>query len=513
MRALKQLAAALLFPALLAPVADASAAATLDARGHAPTLPVLRGKARTDYLSLEKGALEIPIEGPGRVSGYIKRVLPDGEAAEGTIRLSGIPELPNELSWVFRPSSKDALVGRDEAVSVGRKLLWKVPAGRWTLRIEGDAELLLLLRWTGPPQAPTVAGPSAKRAPKWRFRRRIGLGVRYDDNIVHYSDNLKEEFTDGPYMAWYLDPSADARIDFGKFRLKSIDDVILTPLVDLEARRRFFSIGETRFRAKYSYSRYLNNPIKDVKTLAVYLRQVLPGAGHSVEISYRYTPDKYIRELSDRPPYAPSDDPRPWVGFRFASNDFVGNYRRRLSKKLSMTLTLEDGHRFYNQPFLEQDLVENEIIGTLRYAPSRRWRASAVYGTARGWTRRHDTAEETPLASDDNDNSYTQDRYRADLRWSPGPGRLFDSIALRFQRRIAYFTSPKTLWDDPFHVGRQDVYDSIRLIVGRKLADKLGGSLSIDYTRRTLNSPYTGDISEGMDYHNLQIWMDFTYNW
>ena len=200
------------------------------------------------------------------------------------------------------------------------------------------------------------------------------------------------------------------------------------------------------------------------------------------------------------------------MGFRFASNDFSFNYRLRPHKKLFLTLSVEDAHRYYNQPFLEQDLVENEIIGRGDYTLSKDWRLSLIYGTARGWTRRHDTVEEQPLASDDNDNSYTQDRYRFDLRWRPKK-LYFETVNLRYQRRIAYFTSPKALWDDPFHVGRKDVYDTYRLTLDRTLSKKIGSSISLDFTRRALHSPYTGDISEGMDYDNFQVWLDLTYNW
>jgi hypothetical protein len=325
-----------------------------------------------------------------------------------------------------------------------------------------------------------------------------------------------QEYIDGPYLEWYEDTGEVPDFEPGKYRLKSLDDLVLTPSIDLEARRKFIPLGETRFRGKFAYTRYLNNPIKDVKYLALYIRQVLPGRGQSIEISYKYTPEKYIRELTDRDPYEPSDDPRPWIGFRFSSNDFVANYRHKLTKKLSMTVTLEDIHRFYNRPFLEQDLVENEIIGRLDYSLPWKLKLTGIYGTARGWTRRHDTVEETPLDSDDNDNSYTQDRYRVDLRWTPSKNMkwlYFNNFTLRYQLRQAWFTSPKVLWDDPFHVGRQDVYNTYRLIMSKKFSKKLSSSFAVDYTSRTLNSPYTGDISEGMDYGNFQAWVDFTYNW
>ncbi len=487
---------------------------------------LVRGDSEKTYLTLSKGGITLPLEGPGELSGWVKMSMAPGkEKGKGLLELSGVPGLPKTLRYDFSASTKDSFKdGRNKIISGGKKITLSIPAGQHRLKIKGDDRMLLLLSYDGPPQplpkerrdaikAKKPKKPKKTKKSGWTFKRKFGLGINYDDNIIHYSDDLMVEYTDGPYLEWYLDTGEVPDFEDGKYRLKSLDDLIVTPSIDLEARRKFFGMGETRFRGKFAYSRYLNNPIKDVKGLTLYLRQYLPGSGQSIELSYKFTPEKYIRELTDRDPYKPSDDPRPWVGFRFASNDFTLNYRHRVHKKLFVTITLEDVHRYYNRPFLEQDLVENEIIGRGDYTLSKNWRLSAIYGTARGWTRRHDTAEETPLNSDDNDNSYTQDRYRLDLHWKPKKF-FFDTINLRYQLRIAYFTSPKVLWDDPFHVGRKDVYDTYRLSLDRDLPWwDIGASLSIDYSRRTLHSPYTGDISEGMDYDNFQVWLDLTYNW
>jgi len=482
---------------------------------------LVRGDSEKAYFSLAKSGLTIPLQGPGELSGWVKMTVPPGkETASGDLELSGVPGIPKSLDFKFKASDKDHIKdAADKVVSGGKKIGFSIPKGKHHLKIKGDARMMLILYYDGPEQPlPKERRQSAKRAraerkpSPWKFSGSFNLNLNYDDNIIHYSPDLIDEFADGPYMAWYISESEESELEFGKYRVRTVDDLIVTPTLDLTAQRKIISWGNTRLRAKFNYSRYLYNPIKDVRSLTLYFRQYLPGSGQSVEVSYRYTPEKYIRELTDTGPYEVVDGSRPWVGFRFASNDLSFNYRHRVHKKLFLTITLEDVHRFYNQPFLEQDLVENEIIGRGDYSLAKNWRLSLIYGTARGWTRRHDTVVESPLDSDDNDNSYTQDRYRFDLRWRPDKF-FFDTINLRYQLRIAYFTSPKSLWDDPFHVGRKDVYDTLRLSLDREISKKIDGSLSFDYTKRTLHSPYTGDISEGMDYGNFQVWLDLTYNW
>lgn len=485
--------------------------------GKAVTL--VRGNDEKDYFSLAKNGLNIPLQGPGELSGWVKMAMDPGqESGKGRLELSGVPGIPKTLRFDFDASDKDSFKdGSNKVISGGERIGFSIPAGRHNLKIKGDRDLMLILYYDGPEQPLSERRlrtlDREKKSP-WSLSRSFTLSLEYDDNIVHYSDDLVDEFIDGAFWAWYQMEAGDAEIEWDKYRLRTVDDLIVTPSFELDARREYFSFGDTRVRGRITYSRYLFNPIKDVKSLKLYFRQYLPGRSQSFEFSYQWTPEKYIRQLNDRVPYAPGDDPRPWVGFRFASNDFTYSYRHRLHDDVFLLVNLEDVHRFYNQPFLEQDLVENEIVGYLYYDLAKRWRLTAVYGTARGWTRRHDTAEENPLFSDDNDNSYTQDRYRADLRWRPKDFPLgIEELEFRFQRRIQYYTSPKSLWDDPFHVGRKDVYDTYRLSLARDLPWDIGASFSVDFTSRKLYSPYTGDISEGMDYDNLRIWMDLTYNW
>ncbi|MBC8368226.1 hypothetical protein H8E52_12540, partial [bacterium] len=299
---------------------------------------LVRGESEKNYFTLSKGGLTIPLEGPGEISGWVKMSMAPGkETGKGLIEVSGVPGLPKTLAYDFKASTKDSFKdGRNRIVSGGKKITLSVPAGTHHLKLKSDTGLLVLLDYDGPPQplpkerrdaTRTKKPKKAKKKSGWTLKKNFSLNLNYDDNIIHYSDDLMQEYTDGPYLEWYVDTGEVPDFEDGKYRLKSLDDLIVTPTLDLEARRKFFSLGETRLRAKYSYSRYLNNPIKDVKGLTLYIRQYLPGSGQSIELSYKFTPEKYIRELTDRDPYEPSDDPRPWVGFRFASNDFTLNYR------------------------------------------------------------------------------------------------------------------------------------------------------------------------------------------
>ena len=107
----------------------------------------------------------------------------------------------------------------------------------------------------------------------WNLSGGFSLNLNYDDNVIHYSSDLVDEFIDGPYWAWFISEDEEPELEFGKYRLRSIDDLIVTPTMDVSAARKLLPMGDTRLSASYTYSRFLLNPIKDVKSLAVAIRQ------------------------------------------------------------------------------------------------------------------------------------------------------------------------------------------------------------------------------------------------
>jgi len=77
--------------------------------------------------------------------------------------------------------------------------------------------------------------------------------------------------------------------------------------------------GDTRWRARVKQWKYLWNPIKTNSGVWLYARQEL-GRGRSVELAYAYSPAQYIRQLTDRAPFTPADDPLVWEDFRYTRN-------------------------------------------------------------------------------------------------------------------------------------------------------------------------------------------------
>ncbi len=177
------------------------------------------------------------------------------------------------------------------------------------------------------------------------------------------------------------------------------------------------------------------------------------GSGNSLEFSYQYAPEQYIRELSDRSPLVPPSDDLLWEEFRYTRNVFFLTWRQKLSKKISLKLVANRSLRYYNQPFMENDIKDLGLRGTLYWSVHRNWRITADYGYTDAPARGADEVGELVEFSDNSDPSYNRDLYQVDVRWRPRfAEKLFRYVSLRGQHQAYWFTSSKELLDDPYHV-------------------------------------------------------------
>ncbi len=498
----------ILLAALLA-AAPAGAARYEPQPQQTPTLvPV--GTTAKQYLLLGSEPLTFRLLGPGELSGYARAHFAAEETAakEGRVILMGLPGVPATVNLEFKPSRKGGYAdGRDGRPSSGRRLAWQVPEGEHVVEIRGDcpdgADIFVVLYYDGPPQPgvkPAVAAPAKKKSSRSRysFHQKVGLDFIYDTNFLGNSDD---------YLAdWH------AGIDPEKFIMNTEDDLVLAPSIDLEVRRQFFACGQTRLRAKIKHWEYLSNPIKNNMEFNYYLRQYV-GKGRSLEFSYFYSPEQYIRQLGDREPYTPAEDPSKVLQFRFTKNVLALTYRHKFNKKLSGTLILESNLRYYNQPFIENDVNCKEVRSVLYWSFHKRWRLQADYCYEFAAARARDTVEETIPTSDDSDGTYHRDLYRLGFRWKPPfLKKIVSQIDLSGLLMLYYYPTDKSLFEDPFHAGRFDKVYKVTFEVRRKLSKDLSAKLGTRYTERTVDSPWPGDITLDKDYTKHRVWVSFTYN-
>ena len=338
---------------------------------------------------------------------------------------------------------------------------------------------------------------TARKASAWKTSATFGLETIYDDNFLRYSDDYLDVFHAG------TDPY--------KFKIERQDCHILAPSFEVEARRELVALGETRLRFRWKRWQYVQESIKTNSGYSWYVRQFLPG-GRSFELSYSYAPEQYIRQLSDEPPWEAPSHPLVWDEFRYTRNEFALVYRDRFSRDLTWKLDLSRTLRYYNQPFMENDIFSWGARGTLYWRARADWRVTFDYGFEHGPARGYDEVGESLEVSDNSDPSYDQDLYQVEVAWSPKwARRAFTSLALSGQYQAYWYTSLKSLDADPYHVGRKDNVYSLELTLDRPVAGGVDGVFGFKFSQRTVDSPWQGDIAEDKDYDQRRYWIGLSY--
>ena len=88
---------------------------------------------------------------------------------------------------------------------------------------------------------------------------------------------------------------------------------------------------------------------------------------------------------------------------------------------------------------------------------------------------------------------------------------VLDEISVRVRYEVSWFTSQKSLEDDPYHVGRIDRVWQFQLAWDKELPNGVDMQVGWKYARRRVESPWDGDIHEDKDYDQRRYWIGLTY--
>jgi hypothetical protein len=499
---------------LLTDVGAARAAETL--RPLAPVQVVPIGRTATPYLVLDKEPVLVPVTGPGEITVFARIPMPADAATphKGVLTLRGLDPRPRMEILEFRPSRTSTWHdGRPGAPSSGTRVSLTVPAGTHQLELSGQAvggdPLLVILYFEGPPQpevpglqtldtAPVLAArPKPKKPSPWDFRGSAGVDLQYNTNILTNSPEDMDEFLAGsaPY----------------KYQITSNDDFVIAPSLELQVRRKLLDWGQTRFTFKTKRWMYVVNHIKTNHDFHFYLRQYL-GKNQSLEGYFHFAPEQYIGQLSDRSPQDDPDGDLQYPEFRFQRNVWNLTWRQRVNRQLNLKLLYEENYRYYNQEFMENDIEAWELRLQASYRFNRAVTLLVDYSYEDADGRALDEIGETPGTSDNSDPSYERDLYRAELMLRPSKLRRFiDRIDLTFLFMDYYYTTDRSLAEDPYHAGRRDTYYKATLEVQRKLSSTVDLSGSVRRTQRVVYSPWEGDITTDKDFIQWLYWINLNY--
>jgi len=498
--------ALLLALCLLVPLVAGADVFNPEPKRAAPSVPV-GDKA---YVLLDQGPLEYRLVGSGRLYGFARVGFgpDDGDTKSAALVIEGLHGRTLRLPLEFERSRSSRWGdGHPSGISKGRKFEVFVPNGAWNITVQAEAPIgtrvAAVLYYDGPSQDTEVAVKSP-----WKFRNSFGLEVIYDDNVTTGHNDAEEDWTQdiwvGPYGegGWADDDNSE------RYRLNTWDDVIVAPKLDVSAERQFWDLGKTRFRTKVKRWMYTQNPIKTNTDLDFYIRQYF-GKKKSLELYLHYAPLQYIRQLGDGSVYGQLES-KP-KEFRFTRNVAHLNWRHTVNKKLNYSVLFETNLRYYNEPFVENDVECWEVRGVVGYKVHKRLKLQFDYSYEDASGRGLDTVEETIENSDDGNSGYERDLYRFGFSWTTPWLPQIDSITGSYLFMDYYYTTDRNIFDQPFQVGRRDKNTKVTVQLNHKVNRALSVYGTFRYSERKVESPWYGDITLDKDYFQHRYWVGMTY--
>lgn len=494
----------------------------------------------------------LTLMGPGTLRFFVRAHVTPGAATPGSVSvsLSGLSGFP-EQRWTVKVSPSRTWQyadSRSGSPTGGKKITLAIPGGLHEITVEGMSNtgdpVYGIFYYDGPPvpapeseAAPgrVVRKPTKKperkpaaKARRWRVNSNFALGVIYDDNICRYSDDTLDLFQSSQKPE--------------KFAITNKEDVIFNSKIHAEFHRPLLFGQKTALRVRYQRWDYVENSIKTNDEFNLRFRQTFRRYDY-LEATYTYAPDSYIKELSDRPPYTSRSVPREYLHFKITRNAFALGYRTRLYPWLALKAFGGRTLRFYNRPFLENDLWEwnGRVEADLKY---KRFTTGLRYAYADVQARGYDEVGETLETSDnDSDGSYEKDTYRVRITYRPKKSAymagqvtggvlevvsgLFKTVGfwidqglvkaktsqiyLQYQHIRQFYTSQRPLDVDPLHVGRLDKSNQIQALWSSKaIWNRISLEAAIRHTVRTADSPgglVGEDPSEEKDYTGTRFWI------
>ncbi len=469
------------------------------------------------------------LQGPGYLRMYVRGHTDEAgsqpeslrvvlESRDGSIRHEWFPVEEKSSSDVF-PEGIPGFPTDADLITIA------LPAGRHEYRLTGTSASgrpVYLRAFYNGPRLKVV------KKPRWRLDTTVGVEAIYDDNVCRYSRENLIEFRSG------FNPD--------RYVIDTDDDFIVNTNLQMELRRPLLFGKDTRLRGRFQRWTYARNSIKDNHEWQVRFRQHLRKYDY-FEASYTYAPDSYIKELRDREPFLSRTVDLEYLHFEITRNAFNFGYRRWINSWLDTKFFVDRITRFYNRPFMENDLWEwNFMTETDIDYKQLTFRFRYEYQNVKA--RGYDEVDETLETSDnDGDNSYENDGYRLRITYRPKrfpyrphedthPAlygiRRFASyldqalVAIKtkyvyvqydYQRR--FYTSERPLELDPLHVGRTDIQNQPRLVwASEEIWNGIELDAGVRYTSRSSDAPATvigeDDPSEEKAYTATRYWLGFT---
>lgn len=449
----------------------------------------LHGKVFTYYSFSDTEPLLLEVKGPARLTLRTRLLLPKHDPIEEKYHISVIRD--NESTDVYivstLPSHKAVFKDApDVRPSRPREILLSVPEGNHTYS-------LLLEKPKG-----TLAAASVSLTRPWEWRLHLTLTNMYDDNIYRYSPEDIDEFV---YH----------RADY-RYQMETYDDLVSSPSLTLYVTRRFSPHLKSRLRLKFSYNLFAVNHDKNYETFSAHLRTTVYKKS-SVQVGYFHLPEFLIRPYWDQDTFSTtSGDPATYKRCDFTRNLYSVKVGHQILRSLHGAVYYEHDMYYYNPHFTEYDTKANSFGCEILYDCTSWIQTGFEYAFTRAEAKGYDKTGETITSSDDSDISYDEDYFQGTVRIDlSGHISMPLDLAIGYQIARRYFTTEKSLQEDPYHAGRKDSIHRFSLTTTYDILRTLSLHGKYEFQWRDVNSLGYDRITEVKNYDRNRISLGFEY--
>lgn len=362
-----------------------------------------------------------------------------------------------------------------------------VPGWQNTFFIEiPEGEHQIIFQLIKPKRGKALIKMYRQRAERHRRKQEVGaeFSLAFDDNILQYSDTDQDEFK--------------ANTNPARFAIKSIDDTILIPELayrSLERKKRgSYRLFEARLKGNF----YVRNSIKNYLVLSANYRSRL-NKQNAYDVGIGFIPEYYLRHLSEG-----DETPKTYktADFRMLWGNL--GYEQTLGDtKLKLRYQAES--KDYNQNFNERDL----LVHLFHFGVRRAWNAKTSSWLAFEFELGDARAKDADPVIDP-DTSYRQMGLKLGSSFKAEPG-ISGSLSISFFRK-SYMTNNSPV-DDPFHAGRDDDIQNIRISLRKKMKHETALFLAYEFEKKDSNIDVPQNVakSESLSYTNNSVSLGLQY--
>ncbi len=329
-----------------------------------------------------------------------------------------------------------------------------------------------------------MAGKKKKRRKKPKVSRMFvldaGLDIRYDDNVINYSDDDLDLYEDGAKVS--------------KFSIKSEDDFILVPRVEPQIRGKFIGKRSAWLKLAFQYYFYSQNDVKRYYKLGLSGRHYISRTAYA-EAEYSYIPTYYYRNEFFRDgfgnnAYMEADFSKHYLKFGLGMN---------VVRSIKTKVLYGYQNKSYNQAFSERDLAVNRIRFDGIWKASKQFKFWSYWGLERAEAKGADIDD-----LDIKDVSY--DAW--DITFG---GRYYSRLLKKYKpelvstikyRQIKYQT---TKYRDKYRFGREDSNYYLRVGLAGNFPQKIRIEADYNLITKRVGSLFDSTKISELEYSSNSI--------